>query len=99
MHKRTRLLLPAAALSVTALALTACASPSATEEPAAAAESATVVVENAKPTLVLVEREGESSYQEDTEVDREAVEVRGEPRLGRHLRHRHARHARRDRRR
>ncbi|KAF2412476.1 hypothetical protein B1729_15070 [Microbacterium sp. B35-04] len=79
MHKRSRLLLPAAALSVTALALTACSSPSATEEPAAAAESATVVVENAKPTLVLVERDGESSYQEDTEVDREAVEVEANP--------------------
>ena len=79
MHKRTRLLLPAAALSVTALALTACSSPSATGEPAAAAESATVVVEDAKPTLVLVEREGESSYQEDTEVDREAVEVEANP--------------------
>jgi iron complex transport system substrate-binding protein len=79
MHKRSRLLLPAAALSVTALALTACSSPSATEEPAAAAEPATVVVENAKPTLVLVERDGESSYQEDTEVDREAVEVQANP--------------------
>ena len=79
MHTRTRLLLPAAALSVTALALTACSSPSATGEPAAAAESATVVVEDAKPTLVLVEREGESSYQEDTEVDREAVEVEANP--------------------
>jgi iron complex transport system substrate-binding protein len=79
MHKRTRLLLPAAALSVTALALTACSSPSTTEEPAAAAASATVVVENAKPTLVLVEQDGESSYQEDTEVDRESVEVEANP--------------------
>lgn len=79
MHKRTRLLLPVAALSVTALALTACSSPSTTEEPAAAAASATVVVENAKPTLVLVEQDGESSYQEDTEVDRESVEVEANP--------------------
>ncbi|WP_203580132.1 siderophore ABC transporter substrate-binding protein [Microbacterium hibisci] len=80
MHKRTRLLLPAAALSVTALALTACATPAATDDAAQAAEtSTTVVVENAKPTLVLVEEDGESSYQEDTEVARDSVEVAADP--------------------
>ena len=79
MHKRTRLLLPAAALSVTALALAACSSPAATEDAADAAETSTVVVENAKPTLVLVEEDGESSYQEDTEVARDSVEVEANP--------------------
>jgi iron complex transport system substrate-binding protein len=81
MHKRTRLLLPVAALSVTALALTACASPSASGDAAAAdtAENSTVVVGNAKPTLMLVEEDGESSYQEDTDVARESVEVTANP--------------------
>ncbi|WP_109211980.1 MULTISPECIES: ABC transporter substrate-binding protein [Microbacterium] len=79
MHMRTRLLLPAAALSVTALALTACSSSAASEDSAEAAETSTVVVENAKPTLVLVEEDGESSYQEDTEVARDSVEVPADP--------------------
>lgn len=81
MPKRTRLLLPsAAALSVTALALTACASPAASgDTPAETSETATVVVENAKPTLTLVEEGGESSYQEDLEIARESVEVAANP--------------------
>ncbi|MFB7892871.1 siderophore ABC transporter substrate-binding protein [Microbacterium sp. NPDC056044] len=80
MHTRTRLLLPAAALSVTALALAGCAASAPAEDAADAAETATtVVVENAKPTLVLVEEDGESSYQEDTEVARDTVEVEANP--------------------
>lgn len=79
MHKRTRLLLPAAALSVTALALAACSSPAPSEDSAGAAETSTIVVENAKPTLLLVEEDGESSYQEDTEVPRDSVEVPANP--------------------
>ncbi|MFK4805077.1 siderophore ABC transporter substrate-binding protein [Microbacterium sp. ZW CA_36] len=79
MPKRFRLLLPATALSVTALALTACATPAASGETAETADSTTVVVENAKPTLVLVEEDGESSYQEDTEVAREDVVVTANP--------------------
>lgn len=80
MPKNTRLLLPATALGVSALVLAGCATPSASsDEPAAAPASATVVVENAKPTLVLVEEDGESSYQEDTEVARDSVEVTADP--------------------
>jgi iron complex transport system substrate-binding protein len=79
MHKGTRLLLPAAALSVTALALTACSTPGASEDAAEAAELSTVVIENAKPTLVLVEEDGKSSYQEDLEVARDSVQVEANP--------------------
>jgi iron complex transport system substrate-binding protein len=67
-----------AALATVALAAAGCAS-----TPAAPAESvpaaSTVVVENAKPTLVLFEEDGESSMQEDTEVARESVEVPFQP--------------------
>lgn len=77
---RPRLLLPAAALSLTALALTACATPAASgESREGTGETTTVVVENAKPTLTLVEENGESSYQEDLEVARESVEVEADP--------------------
>lgn len=80
MHTRTRLLLPVAALSVSALALTACSTPTASDAaPAAAPETATVIVADAKPTLVLVEEGGESSYQEDTETARGSVEVAVNP--------------------
>ncbi|WP_040569348.1 siderophore ABC transporter substrate-binding protein [Microbacterium yannicii] len=81
MRMRTRLLLPAAALSVSALALAGCSGSSAASdtEPSEAAESSTIVVENAKPTLTLIEEDGESSYQEDLEVDRESVEVAAGP--------------------
>lgn len=34
-----------------------------------------MTVANAKPTLVLMEEDGESFYQEDTEIDRTSVEV------------------------
>lgn len=78
MPKRTHLLLPAAALSVAALALTACSSPAA-EADGQPSEAATVVVENAKPTLVLVEEDGESYYDEDFDIPRESVEVPASP--------------------
>ena len=79
MHNRTRLLLPVTALSIAALALTACSTPVASEDSAGAAEADTVVVEDAKPTLTLVEQDGESSYQEDRDIAREAVEVTANP--------------------
>jgi iron complex transport system substrate-binding protein len=79
MHNRTRLLLPVTTLSIAALALTACATPVASEDSAEAAEAATVLVEDAKPALTLVEQDGESSYQEDRDVAREAVEVAANP--------------------
>jgi iron complex transport system substrate-binding protein len=71
-------LLALATTSVVALSLTACAS----TEPAAeesAPSVTTVTVANAKPTLVLVEEDGESFYEEDPEADRGAVDVPFEP--------------------
>lgn len=71
-------LLALATTSVIALSLTACAS----TEPAAeesVSSLMTVTVANAKPTLVLMEEDGESFYQEDTEVDRTSVDVPFEP--------------------
>ncbi|MAP62488.1 MAG: iron ABC transporter substrate-binding protein [Microbacterium sp.] len=74
-----RLPLALAALTGVTLVATACAS----SDPAADAENAsateTVTVENAKPTLVLVEEDGESFLSEDLEVDRDAVEVPYQP--------------------
>ncbi|WP_194383243.1 siderophore ABC transporter substrate-binding protein [Microbacterium luteum] len=73
-----RLSLTFAALTGIALVASACASP----EPAAETQETaveTVTVENAKPTLTLVEEDGESSYQEDLEVERESVEVPYQP--------------------
>lgn len=72
------LLSAAAAAAVLALSLTACATPTpaaqyATENPA------TITVADAKPTLVLMEEDGESFSQEDTEVDRSSVEVPFQP--------------------
>lgn len=67
-----------ATTSVIALSVTACAS----TEPAAdgsAAGATTVTVANAKPTLVLMEEDGETFYQEDPEVDRTSVDVPFEP--------------------
>jgi iron complex transport system substrate-binding protein len=71
-----RPLLAASLTVVTALALAGCATGAATEE-SASPESAPemVTVENARPTLTLVEEDGESSFQEDREVARESVEV------------------------
>ncbi len=75
-HARLPLVLTT--LTGVALVASACASP----EPAAETQETvteTVTVENAEPTLVLVEEDGESSYQEDPEADRGSVEVPYQP--------------------
>jgi iron complex transport system substrate-binding protein len=75
-HPRLPLVL--VALTGVALVTSACAS----SEPAADTQEAaaeTVTVADAKPTLVLVEEDGESSYQEDPEADRGSVEVPYQP--------------------
>lgn len=69
---RLRSALPLAGLAVAALALSACSSGASEAAPATAE---TIVVENAKPTLVLVDEDGEQSYQEDRETARTSVEV------------------------
>jgi iron complex transport system substrate-binding protein len=69
---RLRSALPLAGLAVAALALSACSSGASEAAPATAE---TIVVENAKPTLVLVDEDGEQSYQEDRETARASVEV------------------------
>lgn len=79
MPPRIRIALPLAGLTALALSVTACASPAASDGSTPAADATTVVVENAKPTLVLVEEDGESSLQEDTEVARSSVEVAADP--------------------
>jgi iron complex transport system substrate-binding protein len=78
MTSRNRMLWPIAGLAVLALTATACSSPP-TDESAAATDVITVTVENAKPTLTLVEEAGESSYQEDLEVARDSVDVPYQP--------------------
>jgi iron complex transport system substrate-binding protein len=69
---------PATALTVTALALASCASPAsdADEQPA---EESTITVADARPTLMQVEEGGETFFQEDTEVERESVDVPFQP--------------------
>ncbi|MEJ1154878.1 MULTISPECIES: siderophore ABC transporter substrate-binding protein [Microbacterium] len=78
MHTRIRFAAPLAALSISALALAGCSS---SDDAGTAAPETTdvVVVEDAKPTLVFVEEEGESYYEEDTEVARDSVEVVANP--------------------
>jgi iron complex transport system substrate-binding protein len=74
-----RLLLSTAATTVVlALSLTACATATPTALEAAEAP-ATVTVANAQPTLLLIEEDGESFYQEDIEVERGSVEVPFQP--------------------
>lgn len=68
-----------ALLAAAGLAVTGCATAAPADEPAAEAAPQTVTVADAQPTLVLVEEDGESSYQEDTEVDRGSVEVPYQP--------------------
>lgn len=82
MPKTSRVTLSLAALTALALAGTACAS--STPDPASSGAAdgdgpATVIVENALPTLMQVEEEGETYWQEDTEVARESVEVPFQP--------------------
>lgn len=81
MPTTSRLSWSIATLASLALVATGCAStPAASDESAGASDEATtVVVENAQPTLVLLEEDGESSMQEDTEVDRTSVEVPFQP--------------------
>ena len=79
MNAQPRLSLTVLALAAVGVAVTACAStPAASDDSTPTAET-TIVVENAKPTLVLLEEDGESSWQEDTEVARESVEVPASP--------------------
>ena len=67
-------------MTAAALAVAACApASSSTAADDAADKTKTVVVENAKPTLKLVEEEGETYYQEDTEIERDSVEVPAQP--------------------
>lgn len=80
MNTRSRLPLALAGITALALTVTACATPAGSDEADATSDAATtVVVENAKPTLVLVEEDGETGYQEDTEIARESVEVELNP--------------------
>ena len=68
-----------AALASVALVATGCASTPAASDDSAPVAATTVVVENAKPTLVLLEEDGESSMQEDPDIERESVEVPFQP--------------------
>jgi iron complex transport system substrate-binding protein len=72
-NRRIRALLPVPA-AILAISLASCAS-TAEEPPAADAAADTVVVEDARPTLALVQEDGEESLQEDLDVARDAVEV------------------------
>lgn len=74
-----RPLLAASLVTTTALALAGCASADSAGGSADQPVAATVVVADAKPTLVLVEEDGESYYTEDAEVARDAVEVPFQP--------------------
>ena len=79
LSSRPRLLLPAASLAALALVVTGCTSPSADAAPEASADAATIVVEDARPTLMQLEEGGETYFEEDTEIPREAVEVAASP--------------------
>lgn len=77
MNIALRRLLPATALlAAAALAVTGCSQASA--EPTAETTE-TIVVDNAKPTLTQVTSNGETSFQEDRNVKREAVDVPANP--------------------
>lgn len=75
---RHRFAAPLAGLAVVALSVTACATPS-SAGPDASSTPRTIEVENARPTLVLVQEDGASSYQEDPAATRGSVEVPVEP--------------------
>ncbi|TCL82978.1 MULTISPECIES: ABC transporter substrate-binding protein [unclassified Rathayibacter] len=80
MHRTSssRIPLLIAGLAAASVALAGCSSGASGAAPSDAA-AATIVVENAKPTLTLVEEDGEQSYQEDTAVARTSVEVPASP--------------------
>ena len=71
-------LLAVATTAIVALSLTACATATPAAQETAQAPT-TVTVADAKPTLIFMEEDGESFYQEDTEVDRSAVDVPFQP--------------------
>lgn len=79
MHRTSgpRIPLLVAGLAAATVALAGCSSGASSAESTDAA--ATVVVEDAKPTLTLVDEDGEQSYQEDTAVARGSVEVPASP--------------------
>ncbi|MGX1703069.1 siderophore ABC transporter substrate-binding protein [Microbacterium sp. NPDC055357] len=80
MTHRTRTLWPLAGLAALALTVTACASPSATaEEDTPSDAAATILVENARPTLIQVEEDGETVWREDGDAARDSVVVPREP--------------------
>ncbi|MGZ0712842.1 siderophore ABC transporter substrate-binding protein (plasmid) [Coraliomargarita sp. W4R53] len=81
MTSRISFAVPVAVLGITALALAGCASADDSTADAGQTPDATsvVIVENAKPTIMLVEEGGESYLEEDTEVARDAVEVAANP--------------------
>ncbi|MDY0914144.1 siderophore ABC transporter substrate-binding protein [Rathayibacter festucae] len=80
MHRTSspRIPLLIAGLAAASVALAGCSSGASGAAPSDAA-AATIVVENAKPTLTLVDEDGEQSYQEDTAVARTSVEVPASP--------------------
>lgn len=69
--KRSRIAWPLAGLAALTLTVSACSSPGSAVPDA----SATVTVADAKPTLVLVQGDGDSSYKEDTDTARGSVKV------------------------
>jgi iron complex transport system substrate-binding protein len=79
MHTKTRRLLPASALALTAFALASCAGSAEPDADPVAADETTITVENARPTLMQVEEDGETSLQEDTAIARESVDVPFQP--------------------
>lgn len=79
MTQTARVALPLVGLAAFALTITACSSTPAATDSAAPAADATVVVENAQPSLIQVEEDGETYWTEDTEVARGSVEVPLQP--------------------
>ncbi|WP_298743832.1 ABC transporter substrate-binding protein [uncultured Microbacterium sp.] len=76
----SRTLWPLVGLAAVALTVTACSSPAANADDEAPTTASTVAVDNAQPTLIQVEEEGETSWQEDTDAARGSVEVPFQPR-------------------
>lgn len=70
-----RILIATSLTAAAALSLAACATPASDAAQEASSDPTTVTVANAQPTLVLMEDDGESYYQEDTDVTRGSVEV------------------------
>lgn len=79
MTTASRALWPLAGLAVFTLTVTACSSSAAPADEPTASAVETVVVGNALPTLIQVEEDGETSWQEDTDAARSSVEVPFQP--------------------